>query len=193
MGGFTTNVIHSWVEHIRRLYDVGDCSGECWIGELETISFSSLDFESLGIAASSSVCATFNRFGSLKCGGTPVMNNATCHGEAILISAAIIACNEINLPNLSGLVEVTGDLRLWNTLTAEIATVRLPNLVAMSSPIGEDLYVASVESAAALLSIPSLVNVSGGVAFQDASSETIEIPCRCATWVTTFSFRESAM
>ena len=69
----------------------------------------------------------FDGFGSLQCGGTPVTNNATCYGDATLFSATVVTCNGRHLFNASGLVEVTGDLRL-NSLSTDIASVTLPNL-----------------------------------------------------------------
>ena len=114
---------------------------------------------------------TYAGFASLQCGGAPVTNNASCHGDITAFSAGTMACNERYLINASGLIEVTGSVRLVS-LAAEITSLRLPSLVV----IGQDLYVADVDAATTTLSFPSLENVHGKVYFSNVETETIELP-----------------
>ena len=104
-------------------------------------------------------------------------NNATCHGDVTLFSAAVVACNGRHLFNASWLVEITGSLQL-TSLPADIniTSMVLPNLVA----IGQDLYVAEVGGYyggdIVTFSFPSLINVSGSITFSFLYTETVELP-----------------
>ena len=100
-----------------------------------------------------------------------MINNGSCHGDITAFSADAMACNERYLINASGLIEVTGNVRL-TSLASDITSLVLPNLVV----VGGDLYVADVDAATTTLSFPLLANVHGKVYFSDVETETIELP-----------------
>ena len=94
-----------------------------------------------------------------------------CAGDATMMSATVLLCNEVTQMSTDGIVEVTGDVRLAS-LPADIAAVRFPNLAV----IGQDLHVADVDATTTTISFPSLVSVKGLVYFNMVYSETVELP-----------------
>ena len=112
----------------------------------------------------------FDGFSSLECGGSSLINNATCYGDVTAFTATIAVCNERHLVNASDLVEITGSLRL-TFLSSDISTLSFENLAV----IGQDLYVSDVDATTTTLSFPSLGNVSGSITFSSASIETVEL------------------
>ena len=116
------------------------------------------------------VCARFDGYNSLECGGSSLINNATCYGDVTAFTATIVVCNERHLVNASDLVEITGSLRL-TFLSSDITTLSFENLAV----IGQDLYVADIDATTTTLSFPKLGNVSGSITFSSAFIETIEL------------------
>ena len=103
-----------------------------------------------------------------------IVRAETCAGDATVMSASVMLCDGSedsgNQMSLSGLVEITGSLRL-TFLLSDITALSFENLAV----IRQDLYVADVDATTTRLSFPSLVNVSGDITFSSALVETVEL------------------